>query len=308
MPRIIIQEPGKPPQPYRFELATSSVLLGRAADSTIVLECGSISGRHAEMARTTGGYELIDLGSTNGLQKDGQLVDRWSLKSGDRLMLGDVEFTFELSEEEIGTLAMEATHPLGTPESVESPPLQADGETTVENIPHLGDLEDPSPPAEEDEEDEPKVKLEIAAFLAKIPSWVRKCAVLLILAIALFLGASKRHEVETGTSLGAVIKKRLTTPDINRIRKITGEDPDEVFRSRMQQAQTETVNAVQEELTPEMEEWENRERTQSTDDGGYASVIQDGADADPQEEPTETDEGDEEEEPIRFADDASSEP
>ena len=42
--------------------------MGRGSDNDIVIDSGSVSGSHAEMRRIEGGYELVDLGSTNGIK------------------------------------------------------------------------------------------------------------------------------------------------------------------------------------------------------------------------------------------------
>ena len=70
MPRITITVPDKLPQPYRFPLDRQVVMIGRGSENDIVIECGSVSLRHAEMVRVEGGYELRDLDSTNGIKLD----------------------------------------------------------------------------------------------------------------------------------------------------------------------------------------------------------------------------------------------
>jgi hypothetical protein len=107
MPRVTITAPEKTPQPYRFQLDRESVALGRGSDNDIAIDCGSISVKHAEMARIEGGYELRDLGSTNGIKLHGERMDVIPLHSGMTVKLGDVEFDFVLSQEEQDALARE---------------------------------------------------------------------------------------------------------------------------------------------------------------------------------------------------------
>lgn len=107
MPRVTITVPEKNPQPYRFQLDRASVSLGRGSDNDIPIDCGSVSVKHAEMRRVEGGYELRDLGSTNGLKVDGERESVVGLQSGMTVKLGDVAFDFQLSDEELEALASE---------------------------------------------------------------------------------------------------------------------------------------------------------------------------------------------------------
>jgi hypothetical protein len=107
MPRVTITAPEKTPQPYRFLLDCEKVALGRSSDNDIAIDCGSISAKHAEMVRIDGGYELRDLGSTNGIKLHGERMNVVPLQSGMTVKLGDVEFDFVLSQEEQDSLARE---------------------------------------------------------------------------------------------------------------------------------------------------------------------------------------------------------
>jgi len=108
MPRVTITVPEKKPQPYRFHLDRQTVRLGRGSENDIVIDCTSVSIRHAEMERIPGGYRLRDLGSTNGIKLDGTLKDLIELKNGLAVKIGDVAFDFQLTEEEIEALTAEA--------------------------------------------------------------------------------------------------------------------------------------------------------------------------------------------------------
>jgi pSer/pThr/pTyr-binding forkhead associated (FHA) protein len=107
MPRVTITVPEKTPQPYRFQLDRQSVSLGRGSENDIAIDCGSISVKHAEMCRIHGGYELRDVGSTNGIKLDGERMDVIPLRSGLTVKLGDVAFDFLLTDEELEALARE---------------------------------------------------------------------------------------------------------------------------------------------------------------------------------------------------------
>ncbi|MEM9236750.1 MAG: FHA domain-containing protein, partial [Verrucomicrobiota bacterium] len=92
MPRVTITVPDKKSQPYRFALDRKSVSLGRGSENDIVIDCGSVSVRHAVMERVKGGYRLRDLGSTNGTKIDGKARDAVELYDGAPVKLGDVAF------------------------------------------------------------------------------------------------------------------------------------------------------------------------------------------------------------------------
>lgn len=98
MPRIIITVPGKKPQPYQFKPERKNIQIGRGSSNDIVVDCPSISTIHAELVRNDdGGYELRDLGSTNGIKKDGKRHEIVALGETEHLKLGDAAFEFHLA-------------------------------------------------------------------------------------------------------------------------------------------------------------------------------------------------------------------
>lgn len=100
MPRVIITVPDQTPQPYRFQLDRQSVQLGRGSENDIAIHCGSVSVKHAVMERIPGGYQIRDLGSTNGTKIDDERLPVIPLRDGITVMLGDVSFDFSLNDEE----------------------------------------------------------------------------------------------------------------------------------------------------------------------------------------------------------------
>ena len=121
MPRVTITVPEKNPQPYRFQLERESVTLGRGSENDIPIDCGSVSVKHAEMRRVGGGYELRDLGSTNGIKLNGERKSVIPLRSGMSVTLGDVAFDFLLSDEELDALADEKSATTGRRELPDLP-------------------------------------------------------------------------------------------------------------------------------------------------------------------------------------------
>ena len=200
MPRVTITVPEKKPQPYRFQLDRQTVRLGRGSDNDIVIDCSSVSIRHAEMERVPGGYRLRDLGSTNGTKLDGERKDLIELKNGLAVKVGDVTFDFLLNDDELAALAAESP---ATP----SPIIREEG----------GDdsAEDRSPKAKteaaEDEGDGPpksrparRSKRTVVAA-GDHPSATGSFFTTLLLfglaIVAFVAGLAMRHSKETGRSL-----------------------------------------------------------------------------------------------------------
>lgn len=104
MPRIAITIPGRSTQPYRFNLDRKKVTIGRSPGNDIVIDCPSVSGTHCTMERVEGGYILRDLDSTNGLKLDDDKMSVIDLRNGIDVRVGDTEFEYSLSVEELDDL------------------------------------------------------------------------------------------------------------------------------------------------------------------------------------------------------------
>ena len=75
---------------------TNGALLGRGSEADIVLEDSFSSSRHARLYPQGDVVVLEDLGSTNGTYLNGEpLTGPQPLHDGDRIRIGDSEFTFE---------------------------------------------------------------------------------------------------------------------------------------------------------------------------------------------------------------------
>ena len=70
----------------------------------VTIDDGSVSSHHAQISKSAGIYLLKDLGSTNGLKFDGERRMSVPLEPGTTVLIGDVAFDFQLSEEEISEL------------------------------------------------------------------------------------------------------------------------------------------------------------------------------------------------------------
>jgi len=107
MPRVTITIPDRNSQPYRFDLDREVVSIGRGSQNDIPIDSNSVSVVHAEMRRVSGGYELHDMKSTNGIKLAGTRYSVIPLESGNTLRVGEVTFDFLLSDEEIELLSGE---------------------------------------------------------------------------------------------------------------------------------------------------------------------------------------------------------
>ncbi len=73
----------------------TTTVIGRSSDCDIVVGDPNVSRRHAEIRRMGRGFSLVDLGSTNGTEVNGQRVTETSLMNGDVIGVGTTRITFE---------------------------------------------------------------------------------------------------------------------------------------------------------------------------------------------------------------------
>jgi hypothetical protein len=80
----------------RLALPGAGGVVGRSRDCDVVLEDSGVSRHHAELRPSGPGWTVRDLGSTNGVQVNGQDIHgAHPLKPGDRLQLGSTELVFD---------------------------------------------------------------------------------------------------------------------------------------------------------------------------------------------------------------------
>lgn len=80
----------------RVELSGAGLVLGRSRSCDVVLEDPNASRRHAAVRPVAGGWQVEDLGSTNGVSVNGIAIDSARLlSSGDVISLGHTELVFD---------------------------------------------------------------------------------------------------------------------------------------------------------------------------------------------------------------------
>lgn len=77
-------------EPTLYELRGDRVGLGRELDNQIRLKMNEVSSSHCEFRKIDGGYEVVDLDSTNGTRVNGKKIEKHALADGDRLLIGEV--------------------------------------------------------------------------------------------------------------------------------------------------------------------------------------------------------------------------
>ncbi|MEO6599779.1 MAG: ATP-binding protein [Polyangiaceae bacterium] len=84
--RLIVMEGPQAGQKFKID---GDVVLGRAIDSTVVLEDPEVSRSHVRITRTqTGAYIIEDMGSRNGTQVNGIPIQQQYLVFGDKIQVG----------------------------------------------------------------------------------------------------------------------------------------------------------------------------------------------------------------------------
>jgi hypothetical protein len=78
-----------------YPLRNQTIVLGRSRDCDVHIADPNVSRRHAEVRPDgSGGFTLIDLGSTNGTELNGKRASHVRLSEGDMITIGAIELTF----------------------------------------------------------------------------------------------------------------------------------------------------------------------------------------------------------------------
>ena len=85
------------PVPAEYSLMKDEITIGRGEENDVVIPHASVSRQHARLMRRDGGFELMDLNSTNGSYVDDrQIRGSTFLSAGSQLRLGDIRFILQL--------------------------------------------------------------------------------------------------------------------------------------------------------------------------------------------------------------------
>ena len=83
--------------PAEYMLMKDEISIGRGEDNDVVIPHASVSRQHARLMRRDGGFELMDLNSTNGsFVGDRQVQGSAFVSAGGQLRLGDIKFILRL--------------------------------------------------------------------------------------------------------------------------------------------------------------------------------------------------------------------
>ncbi|HSC29774.1 MAG TPA: FHA domain-containing protein [Vicinamibacterales bacterium] len=90
------------PVAFCFRMLPGNVkTIGRAPRADFIVEATLVSRLHCRLTAGAAELEVVDLDSTNGTYINGQRVARSSLRNGDRLSVGEVEFVVSIVRQEI---------------------------------------------------------------------------------------------------------------------------------------------------------------------------------------------------------------
>ncbi|MEL0082116.1 MAG: PQQ-binding-like beta-propeller repeat protein, partial [Gammaproteobacteria bacterium] len=97
-PDLLVRTGSKAGQ--KIPLTKSRYTLGRNSSNDIVLEDQSVSGRHAVLIKTDGGWKIEDAESTNGTSINGEAVMGGQLHHSDRVRLGSIKLAYIVPSEQ----------------------------------------------------------------------------------------------------------------------------------------------------------------------------------------------------------------
>ena len=90
--RIDVRKSGEPVGEYFFD--AGRVIIGRAPDSEIYVNSKFVSRHHAQLVSSEEGCFVEDLNSTNGIEVNGEAVQKQLLDDGDVISIDDNEFVY----------------------------------------------------------------------------------------------------------------------------------------------------------------------------------------------------------------------
>lgn len=110
--------------------------LGRSDECDVVLRDRSISRKHAVLVRQGELWFVQDLGSTNGVSKDGKRAERIELVDGDEFKLGDLPLRLRLSVAADGhDIEFEPPAAAAAPRAAPAPAEKSPAARAAESVP-----------------------------------------------------------------------------------------------------------------------------------------------------------------------------
>ena len=146
-----------------FSVGPEGISLGRG-DGDVVLSDPSVSRRHAEIRPVEGGFELRDLGSSNGTWVEDQRITKHLLGDGQQFRLGNALFQFKFKPAEASvspaTKAPVVVPPTATaPKS--APPLPIPPASEIQADPQSVPVAKPRPEPKPPSESKPRSKAKV---------------------------------------------------------------------------------------------------------------------------------------------------
>jgi len=90
------------PDSREYQLSKRTVTIGSHRSNDVVIDDNTVSRRHATITHKTGGFELADLGSTNGTLVNGKRVRApIPLGRGDEIKFGSARYTFAAAGDKV---------------------------------------------------------------------------------------------------------------------------------------------------------------------------------------------------------------
>lgn len=93
--KLIIRDANTDREERIHELTDEVTTVGRSDVNTIMIEDEKASRQHFRIEKDGESYKVVDLGSTNGTEVNGEKVAEARLRPGDRLRIGKIFFTYE---------------------------------------------------------------------------------------------------------------------------------------------------------------------------------------------------------------------
>lgn len=83
------------PGGHAIDLNGPDLLFGRHSEADLCMPLPDVSRRHCRFVYSAEGWEMIDLGSLNGVYVNGERVERAMLRPGDTLKICSLQFEVE---------------------------------------------------------------------------------------------------------------------------------------------------------------------------------------------------------------------